>query len=83
MKKNYCGFRSDSVGEATVSVNGSPLDPRCDLYNHSPCGFQWGYAGSGPAQLALALCADVLGDDARALRVYQDFKMLVIAPLPR
>lgn len=25
-------------------------------YNHSPDGFAWGYSGSGPAQLALALC---------------------------
>lgn len=24
--------------------------------NHSPDGFAWGYGGSGPAQLALALC---------------------------
>jgi hypothetical protein len=26
-------------------------------------GFEWGFAGSRPAQLALALAADVLGDD--------------------
>ena len=35
--------------------------------------FNWGYGGSGPAQLALALCAHVLGDDT-ALEVFQDFK---------
>jgi len=28
--------------------------PRSDLRNHSPNGFEWGYSGSGPAQLALA-----------------------------
>jgi hypothetical protein len=26
------------------------LDPRLDLYNHSPTGFCWGTNGSGPAQ---------------------------------
>lgn len=46
-----------------------PLEPRHDLRNHSPDGFEWGYSGSGPAQLALALAADVLGDDDRAVAV--------------
>jgi hypothetical protein len=47
---------------------------RLDLMNHSPDGFHCGYGGSGPAQLALALCAHALGDDRRALEVYQNFK---------
>lgn len=34
------------------------LDLRLDLMNHSPTGFSWGYAGSGPAQTALAILAD-------------------------
>ena len=55
-----------------------PLDPRLDLANHSPDGFSWGYGGSGPAQTALALLADALGDDQRALAIYQDFKWQVI-----
>jgi Family of unknown function (DUF6166) len=59
-----------------------PLNPRFDLENKSPTGFAWGYGGSGPAQLALALLADTLGDDERALRLYQAFKFRVIARLP-
>lgn len=55
------------------------LNPRHDLRNHSPDGFQWGYGGSGPAQLALALCADALNDDERAQRQYQTFKANVVA----
>jgi hypothetical protein len=52
-----------------------------DLINHSPNGFEWGYGGSGPAQLALAICLDAIGDPDMALRVYQEFKWRVIARL--
>jgi hypothetical protein len=40
-----------------VLVDGEPLDPAASrkVYNHSPDGFAWGYNGSGPAQLALAI----------------------------
>lgn len=55
-----------------------PLDPRTDLANHSPTGFSWGYAGSGPSQLALAIAADLYGDE-RALEVYQDLKHGLVA----
>jgi len=56
------------------------LPSRLDLVHHSPTGFEWGYNGSGPAQLALALLADALGEDL-ALKCYQDFKSAVIAIL--
>jgi hypothetical protein len=58
------------------------LDPRLDLANHSPDGVAWGYLGSGPAQLALALLADLLGDD-QALAHYQRFKEAVLARWPQ
>jgi len=35
-----------------------PLPPQLRLRNHSPTGFSWGYGGSGPAQLALAILVD-------------------------
>jgi hypothetical protein len=60
-----------------------PLALRHDLRNHSPTGPEWGYAGSGPAQLALALAADVLGDDERAQDVYQQLKFKLIGRLPK
>lgn len=56
------------------------LNPRYDLRRHSPNGFAWGYHGSGPAQLALALLADVVGG-VQALELYQTFKSRVIANL--
>jgi hypothetical protein len=82
--KHYVGVRLNGRASVKVSTDGArarALAPRRDLMNHSPTGFEWGYEGSGPAQLALAICADALGDDARALRVYQQFKFRMIAPI--
>ncbi|MDE0456061.1 MAG: DUF6166 domain-containing protein [Chromatiales bacterium] len=69
-----------STREATVTIDGRPLDWRKSLAlrNHSPTGVEWGYLGSGPAQLALALLLEV-ADDATALRFYQRFKDGVIS----
>jgi hypothetical protein len=81
---HYIGQRQKAVGGCyviKVEADGSrtELPPRFDLSRHSPDGFQWGYEGSGPAQLALAICADVLENDGRALELYQSFKRDVIA----
>jgi hypothetical protein len=84
--KHYVGERAPGGVEVTVidrdhAGGGYPLPPRLDLRNHSPTGFEYGYSGSGPAQLALALLADALGDEVRAERLHQDFKFKVIARL--
>lgn len=57
------------------------LDPRYDLWNHSPSGFEWGYGGSGPAQLSLAMLAQVTGDDSFAIRMHQDFKAEIVSKI--
>lgn len=76
-------YEGNRTGRAVdVTVDGRPLNPRFDLWNHSPTGFEWGYGGSGPAQLALAILADCLGDDDAALQTYQHYKRTVIARLP-
>ena len=49
--------------------------------NHSPSGFSWGYAGSGPAQLALALLLDYTDDEDVALKEYMEFKTKVVSQL--
>lgn len=72
-KNQYGGDERDW----SVLVNGKDLDLRSDLINHSR-EFNWGYSGSGPAQLALAILADYKGDEF-ALRYYQDFKTSVIS----
>ena len=78
--KIYRGTRKGSAVD--VTVDGRPLKPRLDLWNHSPSGYEWGYSGSGPAQLALAILADHLNDDDEAVALYQEFKRLVVAKLP-
>ena len=63
--------------------------------HHSPDGFECGYDGSGPADLALALAVDVIGPEldqfeifkgrvgARAWAVHQRLKSAIVAGLPR
>ena len=82
--KVYRGTQTETGAAVVVEENGNcrTLDPRFDLRNHSPTGFNWGYAGSGPAQLALALAADVLGDDEKAQDVYQRLEAKLVASLP-
>jgi hypothetical protein len=60
------------------------LDPKRSqrLFNHSPDGFNWGYEGSGPAQLALAVLLAAGLCDGCAVRHHQAFKREFIARLP-
>ena len=85
-EKTYHGTRAN-VGCA-VRVNQSrgmedladyPLPERQDLISHSPDGLAWGYPGSGPAQLAMALLADLTGNGEYAVRHHQKLKRDVIA----
>lgn len=60
-----------------------PLELSLEYVKHSPTGFCWGYAGSGPAQLAFAILLDFLNGDVERVRgTYMDFKFRVIAALP-
>ena len=77
--KVYEGGRS--LDGAVVTVDGRPLNPRFDLKRFSPAGFEWTYEGDGPRQLALAILADHLGDDARAMALTESFMQSVVAAL--
>ena len=79
MNRTIQGIRGG--GGPEVTVDGRPLPLRLDLCRHSPTGFEWGYGGSGPAQLALALVSLVTEDDD-ALEHYHGFKADVVATLP-
>ena len=60
---------TDSGTEVVFSAAASQ-----ELVNHSPDGFNWGYGGSGPSQLALGLLLSVTSDTDLSLRYYQEFK---------
>ena len=77
--KVYEGGRG--LDGAVVTVDGRPLNPRFDLKKFSAMGFEWTYEGDGPRQLALALLADHLGDDAKALELTETFMREVVSVL--
>ena len=68
----------------SIFIDGELLRPEESqkVYNHSPDGFNVGYGGSGPAQLALAILLEFTDKDI-ALRLHQEFKWDVIAKLPQ
>ena len=86
--KTYHGKRegeNDFVGDTRVWFEDDGVeteltpDRSLKVRNHSPTGFNWGYGGSGPAQLALALLLDVMGYESSAETHYMDFKDKVVA----
>lgn len=72
-----------NVESRNVYIGGRKLLPSLSqkVFNHSPDGFSWGYQGSGPAQLALAILLYYHSREF-ALMYYQDFKREVIASFP-
>jgi hypothetical protein len=61
--KYYLGVRADDGSLVVwVSETGGSERPLPHLKHHSVC-FECGYNGSGPSDLALAMCADALGPE--------------------
>lgn len=52
------------------------------LVKHSPDGFEWGYGGSGPADLALNILTAFVGVNEAEI-LYQEFKRDFIACMPK
>jgi len=78
--KLYEGLGTGSVvGAKPVLVDGHELR---HIEIHSPDGFNWGYGGSGPADLAYAVLYDLYGKEF-ADKNYQRFKWDIIAKLPQ
>lgn len=74
-------FKGDIVCER---INGRPQTnvPRV-ITRHSPDGFEWGYGGSGPADLALNIMVMFVGKEkAQKNGLYQEFKWKFIATMP-
>ncbi len=79
----YVGYRQRgrTIVEKRPSQEQLTPDRSLELANHSPSGFEWGYGGSGPAQLALALLLDYTDDEEVALAEYTAFKTEVVSQL--
>jgi hypothetical protein len=83
--KCYVSIRTREGCVVRVDHHGRryPLPLGLEVWNHSPDGFEWGYAGSGPAQLALALLLDATGNVATARECHQQFKREIVGKLDR
>ena len=79
----YVGYRQRGRAIVEKRPGEERLTPErsLELANHSPSGFEWGYGGSGPAQLALALLVDYTDDEEVALAHYTEFKTEVVSQL--
>jgi len=77
--KVYRGRRLEpekrTVSNIEVTVNGKPL--KHHVY-HSPTGFNFGYGGSGPADLARSILWNFLGKEPSRI-LYMDFKTRFVA----
>jgi hypothetical protein len=78
-------YFADDDATIVVEENGvaTPLAFAGGKARHSPDGFSWGYWGSGPAELARAILADVLKDPDPPAVLYQAFKVDKIATIPQ
>lgn len=92
---NFHGQRTRTGCIVTVGKTDGGLFSNLPLYldfvNHSPTGFEWGYYGSGPSQLAYAILhhyfvkAKGLTEKQaheKAVDIYMEFKRLVVGSLP-
>jgi len=88
------GYKNKMTGRFEVFIDGKPLNPHYEVINHSPDGFSWGYAGSGCAQLAVAILKEYFIEIKRNIYfsedsinkivyyLHQSFKFDMIAPVP-
>jgi Family of unknown function (DUF6166) len=77
--KTYEGKRT--IDGLVVTVDGRRLDEHYEVQRFTKYGFEWTYEGESPRQLALAILADYLGDNSRAMRLSEPFMKEVIANL--
>ncbi len=73
--------------EGDIICKRTSLGPQVNIPHkiekHSPDGFEWGYGGSGPADLALNILAAYIGREAAEKNgLYQEFKWDFIAQMP-
>lgn len=67
----------NNTGQLTIGIDtcsGIKTNVQRLVYRHSPTGFNFGYGGSGPADLALNICRMFCKDDQFADSIYKEFK---------
>ena len=78
MEKVFRGKKTENDRIVEIEQDGSisllPLSPSLEIADHSPDGFNWGYNGSGPAQLALGILYEVTGNTELTRNLYPFFK---------
>lgn len=78
--KGYISTRQVYIDEIELTPDRSRK-----ICDHSPDGFNWGYGGSGPAQLALALHVYFFSKEAmkHGPNGYQQLKWDIVSKLPQ
>ena len=77
----FSGHRT-VFGNCRVTYAGRELDPRLDIFYHARDGFDWGYMGAGPLQLAFAILI-AISDERTARDEKTAFAKEVIAKLDK
>jgi len=82
-EENFQSFMGDIICERNQGYPSVKVNIPHRIVKHSPDGFEWGYGGSGPADLALNILAAYIGrEKAEENGLYQEFKWDFIAPMP-
>jgi hypothetical protein len=75
-----CTISVEDLNTGDLNTGVWALDPRLDLANKSPSGFEWGFSGSGPAQTALAILVSHLIDPENHVAVLAALGISVLPP---
>lgn len=78
----YCG-KFDGEVMLMRGIDGAPMTNIAHkLLMHSPSGYEWGFNGKGPADLALNILLQFARADV-AIRLHQQFKQDFLVKLPK
>ena len=79
MERVFSGKKVEYDQIVKIEQNGSvallPLEPSLEIADHSPDGFNWGYDGSGSAQLALGILYEVTRDGGVGAKLLPDVQV--------
>ncbi len=80
--KRYVMTRHGGAILVTVREGNVSVRPLPHLVRHSPDSFEWGYGGSGPADLARSIVGDFIDDQDPDPALYQAVKCKLVAAVP-